>query len=69
MKKQEILSEYYKQLKIENYSEQTVKSYYCTLKLFLDWIAKSRLDKINDIAIKDYLYYCKIVRKYSYSSM
>jgi len=69
MKKQEILSEYYKQLKIENYSEQTVKSYYSALKLFLDWIAKLRLDKVDDTAIKDYLYYCKSVRKHSYSSM
>jgi len=69
MKKQEILFEYYIQLKIENYSEQTVKSYYSALKLFLNWIAKSRLDKVNDNAIKDYLYYCKTVRKYSFLSI
>jgi len=53
MKKQEILSEYYKLLKIENYSDQTIKSYYSALKL----------DSVTDKAIKDYLYFCKTKRK------
>ena len=69
MKKQEILSEYNKYLKIENYSEQTVRSYSSALNLFLEWVSKSNLDKVTDNAIKDYLYYCKTVRKYSFSSM
>jgi len=69
MKRQEILNSYYKQLKIENYSEQTVKSYYSALKLFLEWISKSNLNRVTDEAIKNYLYYCKTNRKYSFSSM
>ncbi|HED38742.1 MAG TPA: hypothetical protein ENI76_10950 [Ignavibacteria bacterium] len=69
MKKQEILSGYYKLLKLENYSEQTIKSYYSALKLFLDWVSQSNLDKVTDKAITNYLYYCKTTRKYSFSSM
>jgi len=34
MKKQEILEKFIKQLTIENYSNQTIKSYYSALKLF-----------------------------------
>ncbi len=69
MKKQEILDEYYKLLKIENYSEQTVKSYYSSLKMFLDWVAETKLENVNNKAIKDYLYFCKTQKKYSFSSM
>ncbi len=69
MKKQELLSEYNKLLKIENYSEQTVKSYYSALKLFFEWIVESQIDKVTNEAIRDYLYFCKTKRKYSFSSM
>ena len=69
MKKQELLSEYNKLLKIENYSEQTVKSYYSALKLFFEWIVESQIDKVTNEAIRDYLYFCKTERKYSFSSM
>ena len=69
MKKQEVLSEYYKYLKIENYSDQTIKSYYSSLKLFLEWIIESNVNEVNNSVIRDYLYYCKTERKYSFSSM
>ncbi len=69
MKKQDILDKYYKQLKIENYSEQTIKSYYSALNLFLEWIAISKLEQVTDEAINNYLYFCKTKRKYSFSSM
>jgi len=69
MKKQELLSVYKKLLKIENYSEQTIKSYYSALRLFLEWISKSKLDSVTEKSIEDYLYYCKTKRKYSFSSM
>jgi site-specific recombinase XerD len=52
MKKQEILDEYYKLLKIENYSEQTVKSYYSSLKMFLDRVAETKLENVNNNSVK-----------------
>jgi len=69
MKKQEILDKYQKQLKIENYSEQTVKSYYSALKLFLEWISRLKLDIVTDENIQNYIYYCKSEKNYSFSSM
>jgi len=69
MKKQEILDKYYQQLKIENYSEQTIKSYYSALKLFLEWVTETNLKNVSDEAIKNYLYYCKTGKNLSFSSM
>ena len=54
MKKQELLSKYNKLLKLENYSEQTIKSYYTALKLFLEYINKFHLKDINDKEIQYY---------------
>ncbi len=69
MKKQEILDKYQKQLKIENYSEQTVKSYCSALKLFLEWISRLKLDIVTDENIQNYIYYCKSEKNHSFSSM
>ena len=38
MNKQEIIIKFKKQLKIENYSEQTIRNYLSALKLFLEYI-------------------------------
>ncbi len=69
MKKQELLSAYKKLLKIENYSDQTIKSYYSALRLFLEWISESKLEKVTEKSIEDYLFHCKTKRNYSFSSM
>jgi len=69
MKKQELLDKFQKQLVIENYSEQTQKTYYSTIKLFLEYVEKLKITKIDDSDIQNYLYYCKSNKKYSYSSM
>jgi len=45
MKRQEILFEYNQYLKIENYSEQTIKNYLSALTLFLDWIENTKRRK------------------------
>jgi len=39
MKKQEIMDKAIQQLRIENYSEATVKNYSSALKLFLQYVA------------------------------
>ncbi len=69
MKKQEIIEQFNKQLIIENYSNQTVKNYLSALKLFLEWIENTKIKKVTDNEIKNYLFYCKTRRKYSFSSM
>jgi len=69
MKKQEILERFKKQLSIENYSNQTIKSYLSALKLFLEYITKLEMDKITEKEIQNYLYYCKDTKDYSFSAM
>ncbi len=69
MEKQEIIDKVIQQLRIENYSEATVKNYSSTLKLFLQYVSGLQVDKITDTEIQSYLYYCKQEKKYSFSSM
>ncbi len=69
MKKQEILERFKKQLTIDNYSNQTIKSYLSALKLFLEYITKLEMDKITEKEIQNYLYYCKDTKDYSFSAM
>ena len=59
MKKQELIQRFNKQLVIENYSSQTIKSYSSALKQFLEFVEKLRIDKITEKEIQDYLYYCE----------
>ncbi len=69
MKKQEIISRFIKQARIENYSEATVKNYASALKLFLQWVSELKVSKISQDDIQNYLYYCKQEKLYSFSSM
>ncbi len=69
MKKQEILKKFEMNLRIENYSEQTLKNYMSALKLFLEFIEELKVKKVTDKEIQNYLYYCATKKKYAYSSM
>ncbi|MCB0486724.1 MAG: site-specific integrase, partial [Flavobacteriaceae bacterium] len=69
MKKQELIKKYTEKLKIENYSEQTIRNYLSAIKLFTEYINKQKLKEVTDKEIQDYLFYCKTEKKYSYSSM
>ncbi|GBD87687.1 tyrosine recombinase XerC [bacterium BMS3Abin03] len=69
MDKQEILHKFSKHITLENYSGQTIKNYLSALKLFLEYIQNLHIKEVTDKDIKDYLYYCKSEKKYSYSSM
>ena len=69
MKKQELLDKFQKQIAIENYSEQTQKTYNSTIKLFLEYVEKLKKTKIDDSDIQNYLFYCKTEKKYSFSTM
>jgi len=69
MKKQEIIERFYKNLVIEDYSKQTIKSYSSALKLFLEFVEILNLDQITEKEIQDYLYYCKNKKNYSFSAM
>jgi len=69
MNKQEIIGNYIKIITIENYSKQTIDSYISSLKMFLTYIQTISTTKIENSHIRDYLYYCKTEKKYSYSSM
>ena len=69
MKKQEIIERYEKQLTIENYASQTIKSYISALKLFLEYISKLEINQITEKEIQNYLFYCKDKKTYSFSAM
>ncbi len=69
MKKQKIIDTFYKNLMIENYSEQTIKNYLSVLKLFLEWIENINVEEVTEKEIQDYLFYCKNEKKYSFSTM
>ncbi len=69
MNKQEIISAFYKQLEIENYSPQTIKSYSSALKRFLTYLQTLPASKITGQDIQNYLFFCKTERKYSFSAM
>ncbi len=69
MKRQEIITRFIKQARIENYSEATVKNYSSTLKLFLQYVSNLKVNKISDDDIQNYLYFCKREKQYSFSSM
>ena len=69
MKKQEIIQRFNKQLVVENYSSQTIKSYSSGIKLFLEFVEKLNLDKITEKEIQEYLYFCKKKKNYSFSAM
>ncbi len=69
MLKQEIIEEFRKKLKIENYSDQTIRNYVSTLSLFLDYVKNLKIKELTDKEIKNYLYYCKTEKNYSFSSM
>jgi site-specific recombinase XerD len=69
MNKQQIIDKFNEQLQIENYSEQTIRNYLSALKLFLEYISKLNAEKVSDDDIKNYLFYCKTQKKYSYSTL
>lgn len=69
MRKQDILLSFERLLKIENYSEQTIKNYLSSIKLFLEYVEKHKLEKVTDKEISDYLFYASSEKKYSYSSI
>lgn len=69
MKRQEITDKFNKKIIIGNYSEQTIRNYLSALKLFLEWVENSKLQKVDENEIQDYLFYCKTEKKYSYSTM
>jgi len=69
MKRQEIVEKFNKQIRIENYSEQTIKNYLSALKLFLEYVERLKVKQVTDKEIQNYLFYCKTEKKYSYSSM
>ncbi len=69
MKKQEIIDRFEKQLMIEHYSKQTIRSYTSSLKLFLEYVQKLKTDKIGEKEIQNYLYHCTENKNYSFSAM
>ncbi len=69
MRKQEIVEKFNQQIRIENYSEQTIKNYLSALKLFLEYVERLNVKQVTDKEIQNYLFYCKAEKKYSYSSM
>lgn len=69
MKKQEVLDKFTRQLKIEKYSKQTIKSYSSALNMFLDWVKNNHFNEVTDEVINNYLLFCKEKKNYSFSSM
>jgi len=69
MRKQEIIKNFQDKLIIENYSEQTIRNYVSSLKLFLEYISRLNIKEVTDKEIQDYLYFCKTNKNYSFSSM
>jgi len=48
MKKQEIITRFIKQARIENYSKATVKNHASSLKLFIEWVSQLNVGNISD---------------------
>jgi len=69
MRKQEVIEKFHDKLIIENYSEQTIRNYVSSLKLFLEYISRLNIKEVTDKEIQDYLYFCKSNKNYSFSSM
>jgi len=70
MKKQQILAKFQKQIKIENYSKQTIRNYMSVLKLFLEYIENLNLNHVTDKEIQNYLsYFYRISLKISVNSL
>lgn len=69
MNKQELVEKFNKQLKIEDYSIQTIRNYSSAINLFLEYIKNIKIKQVANREIENYLYYCKSEKKYSYSSM
>lgn len=69
MKKQEVLISLKKHLKIANYSDRSITNYSSALGKFFNYLAKSKIEKVTDDVIRDYLYYCKNDIGYATSSM
>jgi len=69
MKKQDVLDKFKIKLKIENYSNQTIKSYLSALNLFLEWLIINKFENVTNDVISDYLLFCKEKKNYSLSSM
>lgn len=60
MRKQVIFDNLHRQLSIENYSEQTIKNYLSAIKLFLEFVDNSKVEKVTNEVINNYLFYCKL---------
>ena len=69
MLKSELLKNLQQKLTIQNYSQQTIKSYTSAINNFIKYIKDASIEKVDEKVIQNYLYFCKNDKKYSLSSM
>jgi integrase/recombinase XerD len=69
MLKSTLLKKYTQKLSVQNYSNQTIRSYISALNTFIKFVKATNVTELNAQTVLDYLEYCKNHKKYSLSSM
>ncbi|MDP7028142.1 MAG: site-specific integrase [Candidatus Marinimicrobia bacterium] len=69
MNKNSLLRQYQQKLRIQNYSNQTIRSYISAIKMFIAYFQKNKCKALDETIIIHYLDYCKTKKNYSLSSM
>ena len=69
MLKSELLLNFQQKLTIQNYSQQTIKSYMPAVRVFITYIVDKKIDGVDEKVIQNYLFMCKDEKNYSLSSM
>lgn len=69
MLKSELLLNLQQKLTIQNYSQQTIKSYMSAVRMFINYIVDKKIDDVDEKVIHNYLFMCKDEKNYSLSSM
>ncbi len=69
MKRNELIVKFQKELTIRNYSPNTQRAYLSGLQRFLEFYDRNHPDSISGDFLKNYLFFLKEDRHYSYSSL
>ena len=69
MKKLHLISKYEHQLRLKNYSENTLKAYLNGLNIFLEYLSSNQVSEVSSKELDLFFHHCKKEQGYSYSIM
>ena len=69
MKLKAILEKLDKELTIRNYSKNTIANYCSAIRGFSAYVQEKQVEKVDGEFLRDFFYYLKTEKKFSYSSM